>query len=298
MGYITMFKQIKEIIEIFEEQEPKSKGTKASAAPSNFFIVRDHCPKLSKNLSVGFHRVVAKTLFTTKRARPDSGTSLLFLTTRVKQPDEDNCSKLGHLVKYFRGNKELHLILGANETGVLKWTIDGSHGVHPSIQVHTGGGLCMGRGYPISTSTKQKLNTRSSTESEIMGVSDCMPFFFLTWLFLEAQDYDVTDNIIYQDNNSAILLDKNGKASSGKRTKHINMRYFFMTDRIQIREVSVEWCPTGNMTGDFLTKPNQGSLYKRFRDVIMGVVEQPDPGPGKSKVSMKKGVMLFFHQVI
>ena len=180
--------------------------------------------------------------------------------------------------------------MGANGTVVLKWMIDGSHGVHPNMRGHTGGGLCMGRGYPISTSTKQKLNTRSSTKSEIMGVSDCMPFFFWTWLFLEAQDYDVTDNIIYQDNNSAILLDKNGKASSGKRTKHINMRYFFMTDRIQIREVSVEWCPTGNMTGDFLTKPNQGSLYKRFRDVIMGVVDQPYPGPGNPKVIMKKGV--------
>ena len=72
--YITMFEQIKEIIEIFEDLDPKSKGTKSSAAPSNLFIVRNDYAKLSKNLSVSFHMVVAKTIFATKGARPDSGT--------------------------------------------------------------------------------------------------------------------------------------------------------------------------------------------------------------------------------
>ena len=93
--YITMFEQIKEIIEIFEELYPKSKGTKASASPSNLFIVRDECSKLIEKLSVGFHRVLSKTLFATKRDILDSGTLLLFLITRVKQPDEDDWSKLG-----------------------------------------------------------------------------------------------------------------------------------------------------------------------------------------------------------
>ena len=82
--------------------------------------MRDDCPKLSEKLSVGFHRVVAKTPFTTKRSRLYSGTSLLFLTTMVKQPDKENWSKLGHLVKYVRETNELPLILSANGTGALK----------------------------------------------------------------------------------------------------------------------------------------------------------------------------------
>ena len=109
-----MFKQIKEIIEIFEDLDPNSKGNKASVSPSNLFIVRDDRPKISEKLSVGFHRVVEKTLFTTNRSRPDSSTSLSFLTTRVKHPDEDDWSNLGHLVYYFRGTKEFPLIMGAN----------------------------------------------------------------------------------------------------------------------------------------------------------------------------------------
>ena len=50
--------------------------------------------------------------------------------------------------------------------------------------------------------------------------------------FLEAQDYGVKENIVFQDNKTTMLLEKNGKTSSGKRTKHINMRYFFITDQI------------------------------------------------------------------
>ena len=141
----------------------------------------------------------------------------------------------------------------------------------------------MGRGFPITASKKQKLNTRSSTESEVVGVDDFMPGILWTRNFMKAQDYDVVENIIFQDNKSAILLEKNGKTSSGKRTKHISIRYFFVTDRINKGDVSVAWCPTDDMTGDFFTKPNQGALFRRFRDLIMGVVAQPDPGPGKYK---------------
>ena len=139
----------------------------------------------------------------------------------------------------------------------------------------------MGRGYPINHSGKQKLNTRSSTESEVVGVDDLMPAILWTRLFMEAQGYDVKENLIYQDNKAAILLEKNGKASSGKRTKHINIRFFFDTDRILKGDVSVEWCPTEDMTADFWTKPLQGSLFRKFRDLIMGVCVQPAPGVTK-----------------
>ena len=107
---------------------------------------------------------------------------------------------------------------------------------------------------------------------------------------MEAQGYGVRENIVYQDNKSAILLEKNGKASSSKRTKHINIRYYFVTDRIAKGELSVEWCPTGDMIADFMTKPNQGALFCRFRDQIMGVVKAQDPGPGKAPKGKKKKV--------
>ena len=75
----------------------------------------------------------------------------------------------------------------------------------------------------------------------------------------------VIDNILHQDNRSAILLQKNGKMSSGKRTKHIAIRYFFVADS-KAGEISPKWCPTGEMIVDFLTKPLQGAMFCKFRD--------------------------------
>ena len=86
---------------------------------------------------------------------------------------------------------------------------------------------------------------------------------------------------MFQDNETAMLLEKNGKASSGKRMKHINISYFFITDQISKGRVKVVWCHTGDMTADFYTKPLQGAMFRNLRDNIMGVVSQPYPGPGK-----------------
>ncbi len=136
------------------------------------------------------------------------------------------------------------------------------------------------------SSTKQKLNTRSSTESEIVGADDFMPAICWTRYFMEAQGYQVQDNILFQDIKSAILLEKNGKASSSKRTKHVNIWYFFITNHVDKGDVSLVWCPTGDMIRDFMTKPLQGALFRKFRDQIMGVVPAQDPVPGKAKTKI------------
>ena len=130
----------------------------------------------------------------------------------------------------------------------------------------------MGRGFPISTSTKQKLNTRSSTESELVGVDDMMPIIIWTRYFLLSQGYGIVENLLLQDNKSSILLERNGRASSSKRTRHINIRYFFVCDRVNMKEISLHWCPTKEMIADFWTKPLQGSHFRKLRDYIMGRV--------------------------
>jgi len=67
-------------------------------------------------------------------------------------------------------------------------------------------------------------------------------------------------------------MEKNGKSSSGKITRHINIRYFFITDQVNKKEISIEWCPTKDMVADFMTKPLQGSHFRRLRNIIMGKV--------------------------
>ena len=99
-----------------------------------------------------------------------------------------------------------------------------------------------------------------------------MTLMLWTKLFLEAQGYPIAKNVLLQDNKSAILLENNGKRSSGKRTRAINIRFFFITDQIAQGNVMVEYCPTGEMTADFMSKMLQGKLFRKFRDIIMGCV--------------------------
>jgi hypothetical protein len=97
-------------------------------------------------------------------------------------------------MEYLRVDRLCPLILSANGSGVLIWYVDASFAVYPNMRSQTGGGLTMGRGFPIVSSTKQKLNTQSSTESELVGVDDMMPIVVWSWYFLMAEGYGVTQN--------------------------------------------------------------------------------------------------------
>ena len=86
---------------------------------------------------------------------------------------------------------------------------------------------------------------------------------------MEAQGYGPEENELNQDNKATILLEENGKSSS-KRTRALDIRYFFLKDQIKSGNISVKYCPTECMIADYMTKPLQGKLCLLFKDVIMG----------------------------
>ena len=146
----------------------------------------------------------------------------------------------------------------------------------------------MGRGFTITGSTKQKINSLISTETNISGVDDFMPSICWTNYFLESQGNNVQDNSLHQNSKSSILLENNEKTSKSKRTKYINVRYLFITYSFTKGNLSIVWCPTWYMISDYMTRLLQGGMFRRFRDQIMGVVPAQDPRPGKSKSSKTK----------
>ena len=149
--------------------------------------------------------------------------------------------------------------------------MDASFAVHPDFRSHSGAVMTMGQGAIQSSSSKQKLNTRSSCEAELVGADDMATKILWTRLFLEEQGYKLEQNVLYQDNKSTILLLKNGKRSAGKRSRALNIRYFFLTDQQDKGNLSIEYCPTSEMTGDYMTKPLQGRDFRKFRSLVMGV---------------------------
>ena len=122
-------------------------------------------------------------------------------------------------MNYIIVTRKLKIILSTNGIIILKFCIDGSFAVYPKMRGHNGGGISMGRVFSIFSSTKKKLNMRSSDVTEILANGACMTALLLTRYWLDSQGYYILEKIVYQDNKSAIILEKNSKL-----TKHINIR--------------------------------------------------------------------------
>ena len=266
-----------EYIQKILDDAPKELFTGASTSPASLYLfnVNDNCTKLDPATAILYHHIVAQLLYLGKRTRPDLLLAISFLCTRVQSPDEDDWKKLGRCLRFLKDTKDDKLTLEANSKTSINWWIDASFAVHPNMRSHTGATMSMGKGCPISISTKQKINTRSSTEAEIVGVNDAM--YMVLWVrhFLEKQGYTVTDNIVHQDNQSAMKLEQNGKTSSTRRTRHMEIRYFFITDNIKRDKLSIKYCPTEDMLGDYFTKPQQGSRMRKSRVSILNLKHDP-----------------------
>jgi hypothetical protein len=148
--------------------------------------------------------------------------------------------------------------------------VDASFAIHPEMRSHTGAMITIGEGAIYAKSGKQILTTRSSTEAELVGLSDSS--VQVIWLrnFLIEQGYDIGPAILCQDNEATIKLAKKGRSTSA-RTRHIAIRYFFIKDRIQTNEISLKQLPTKEMIADILTKPLQGKQFKDLRNLMLNV---------------------------
>ena len=160
------------------------------------------------------------------------------------------------------------MILKADTPFKLYCYVDASYAVHVDGKGRTGNVVTLGRGALKIMSTKHNIVTKSSTEAEIVGVSDDMGSNLGLMYLMEEQGYDIKPLILYQDNTSAITLMEKGRSTS-QRTKHIATRYFFVKDRIS-SEIKLVHMGTKNMIADSYTKPLQGELFRGMRDKIMG----------------------------
>ena len=232
--------------------------------------VNPKCEALSKEKKEAFHSIVAKLLWIMKRARPDLETAISYLCTRVDKSDVDDWGKLRRVIAYVHCTINDVRIIEANDLKSIFTWIYAAYAVNTDMRSQTGGAIPLGLDVLHAKCSKQKLNVKSSTEAELVGASEYIPYNLWLVLFMSEPGYKIKDNVLYQDNRSTMLMLKNGRNSCTGNSRHINIRYFFVKDRIDKGELRVEYCPSSIMLADFFTKPLQGQLFKKFRDVIMG----------------------------
>ncbi|GFH50261.1 hypothetical protein CTEN210_06737 [Chaetoceros tenuissimus] len=260
------------VLEAIEESGMDITRNANTPAKPNLYIIDENSELLNEDKKERFHSVVAKLCYIAERSRLDIKPAMSFLRTRVQKPTVEDWGKLKRVLCYLRGTIDLHLTLGADTLTKLQTWVDASYAIHNDRKSHTGGAMSFGRGVICSKSNKQKLNRKSSTEAEVVGASDYLPNTIWLRMFLEAQGYIIEENLYYQDNESAMKIELNGWRSTGSKSKHVDIRFYFIADRVKSEKIEVHHCKTEHMVADFFTKPLQGALFRRLRDIVMGVV--------------------------
>ena len=243
-------------------------STSVTPASEHLFEIRES-PPLTKDNANLFHTWTAKLLYLSKRTRPDILTAISFLTTRVLEPTEDDWAKLERVMKYLNGTKDMGITLDASSDKPLElqaW-IDASFAPHEDAKSHTGLIIALGNGPVFASSTKQKLVSKSSTELELIGISDSLSQVIWSREFMISQGYEMSATKVHQDNQSTIMI-KNGKGSS-KKTRHVNIRYFWIKERVETGEVDISYLQSLDMVADILTKPLQGELFRKLRGRLL-----------------------------
>ena len=105
--------------------------------------------------------------------------------------------------------------------------VDASYVVHHDMNSRTRGVMSIGLGVTHCRSSKQKLNTKSSTEADIVGASDYFPYNIWYVMFMRHQGYLDNSNRFFQDNQIATRMEVNGRNSCTGNSRNIDIRYFY-----------------------------------------------------------------------
>lgn len=204
-----------------------------------------------------------------KRIRADVLTAVSYCATRVLCPDEDDEKKLDRVLSYLLYSRDQKLTLKIGDRLEIRAYVDASFGTYRDMKSVTGVIIMIGGASIYVKSGKQKIVTRSSTEAELVGLSDALSQIIWTREFLISQGHHIGPAVVFQDNQSTVCLVNRGKSMS-ERTRHVKVRHFFISHYVEANEIKIEYLPTGEMVADLMTKPLHGALFDKHRKMYIG----------------------------
>jgi histone deacetylase 1/2 len=237
----------------------------------NLFEIKEDSDQLDDERKALFHSVVYKLLYVAIRVEIRILLAVNFLTSRVQNPTEEDWMKLLQVMQYIKCTTRSGIKFKPDgESFRLDQYIDVSHASHrPSYRSQTGDVLFLNGCLVQAHTGKQRLNTKSSTESELVGVSDRAGVCIWTKNFLVEMNFVVKSAVIHQDNQASINLIRNGKSFSD-RTRHMNIRLFWIKDAVNKKVFDIVHTGTKEMKADVLSKPVIGKLFRIMFDEITG----------------------------
>jgi Reverse transcriptase (RNA-dependent DNA polymerase) len=248
--------------------------TKECSTPAidRLFHTTADSPLLTSDKKDNFRSCVMTVYYIAKRTLPVLLMSISFCATKVLAPTEEDQTKLERILSFILYSRRQKMILRIGDKCALRAYVDASFGLYEDGKSVTGVAIMLGEATMYVKSGEQKIVTRSSTESELVGISDALSQVLWTREYLISAGLDIGPAIIYQDNQSTMFLGNKGRSTS-ERSRHIKIRYFFVSHYINAKEIVLQYLPTADIISDILTKPLHGSLFIKLANKLTGVTK-------------------------
>lgn len=187
----------------------------------------------------------------------------------VENPTNINVTNLKRTLRYLQGSRDLGIKYGnQGDIQTIKAYCDSDYASDVETRRSTSGYAIYYCGGPISwASRRQPLVALSSTEAEFIAAADCCKEL----LYLKSLLREITGEIVHAemniDNQSAIKLVKSGIFN--RRSKHIDVRYHFLSEKVNENNISINYINTNNQIADILTKPLEPIKFKKFKNMLL-----------------------------
>ena len=250
------------------------KGTKLTGIPKSpcapyLFDRTPDCTRLNAKEAESFWTETASLAWASTRAHPALVTTIGELSRHVTDPTTEDSGKLDRAISFAKSVRDIPLRLKTELPPRVTVSIDAAFANRNEMRSTSGTCITLGVGYFIASSKVQKLNSKSSTEAEIIAVSDGMNIPLWLADFIRLQGYPPQPVRLEQDNQSCMTLLTKGR-STAETTRFIEIRKFWISAYIKNGAVDPVYVPTEEMTSDYFTKPLQGALFTKMFAKIMG----------------------------
>ena len=208
-----------------------------------------------------------------ERTRPELCLPLAVLQTKMRNPNENDNALLERVIAYLEGTKDKSMIVRKCDMKAYAY-MDAAFAVHGNRVSHSGIHFTLGKygNTILCKSLKQKTVATSSTEAELICIFDGLDYLIWIRNVLTFLGYPQGTTTIFQDNTSTITMAYMGRGSSGSKTRHIDIKYFYVKQFLDSKDLEIDHLGRDNMTADFFASPRQGTVFRRFRGMIMGEI--------------------------
>jgi hypothetical protein len=253
-----------------EEKYPAKRGGRACyPASENMFNEREDESSRDGVSRTEYMGLVMTLMYIARLTRPDVLMATTYLATRshcATPTDWRYCMKIA---KYLQETPDLGLVLHCTSLQVNIWA-DASYAVHHDGKGHTGYIIYLGDSYVHARSGKQKLQSTSSTDAEVIAAVEAVKTaVWLREILRELRIAPLDHMMLYQDNSTCLTMI--GEDSKCKISKQILTKIVYIKDMVTTGAIVSQHIKTDVMTADVLTKPLVGDTFKKFRQDMMGL---------------------------